>query len=199
VLYQLAQDPLVDAGHDAGILELSILSARLAYAMMCLTLCWGIFTSLGWVNRFTGRQAMRSSHMVLATLTLAFAGVHGISFTLLRNGGSSLFEVLIPFNPSVKIPVSMGILAFEGMLAAAVAVGLRRWMTYRRWLAVHRIAYLGFLLGIGHAWFQASASGSIDTLWLAGITLLVPAITLILLRLVPPKALATTGLVEDLR
>lgn len=199
MLSLLAQDPLVDAGYDAGIVEMSTFSAHLAYATMCLSLCWGAFTSMGWVNRFTGRQALKSSHMVFATLALAFAGVHGIAFTFLRNNPSNLFDLLVPFNSSVKIPVTMGILAFEGMLVAAVAVGLKRWMVYRKWLLLHRIAYPAFLLGVGHAFVQASASGSLATLWLIGITLLVPAVTLILLRMVPAKALATTGLLEDVR
>jgi hypothetical protein len=39
LLYLLAQGTADKAAHDAGIFEVSELSARLAYAMMCLTLC----------------------------------------------------------------------------------------------------------------------------------------------------------------
>ncbi|HEV2783568.1 MAG TPA: ferric reductase-like transmembrane domain-containing protein [Actinophytocola sp.] len=196
MLYQLAQGA-ADPGHDAGIRELAALSARLAYAMMCLTLCWGILTSLGWVNRITGRQAVRNGHMMLATLTLAFAGVHGVAFLLLRNNPWTLTQLLMPFHPGGQLRYTMGILAFEGMLAAAVAIGLKRWMTYRRWLGIHRLTYPAFMLGVGHAFLAAMANGSLATLWLAGITLLVPAVTLAIIRFVPAKALATTGLLED--
>ena len=33
---------LAAAGHDEGVRELSVLSARLAYCLMCLTLTWGV-------------------------------------------------------------------------------------------------------------------------------------------------------------
>lgn len=197
MLYQLAQDVAQDAGHDAGIWEMSQLSARLAYALMCLTLCWGVFTSMGLVNRLTGRQAVRSGHMVLATLTLAFAGVHGVGFLLLDTGAFTLVQVLVPFASGVKLQYTLGVLAFEGMLAAALAVGLRRFMTYRRWLGIHRLAYPAFLFGAGHAFVAAMINGSLAALWLIGITLLVPTIIIAVLRFMPAKALATTGLIED--
>jgi sulfoxide reductase heme-binding subunit YedZ len=196
VLYQLAQEA-VDPGHDAGIREMAQLSARLAYALMCLSLCWGVFTSMGWVNRLTGRQALRSSHMVLATLTLGFASTHFLAFLFLHNNPWTVVDVLVPFNGGGKLQHTMGILAFEGMLAAALAVGLRRFMTYRRWLGIHRLAYPAFMLGVGHAFFGAMANGTINALWLGGITLLIPAVTLAILRFMPARALATTGLIED--
>ena len=55
---------------------------------MCLTLCWGIFTATGWVRRLTGHQAIRSSHMVLATFTVATGFAHAIVFLLLREQGA---------------------------------------------------------------------------------------------------------------
>lgn len=184
-----------DAGHDSGVLEISTLSARLAYALMCLTLVWGVLTSTGWVSRLTGREALRSSHQTLATLTLAFAGVHGVSLTLLDSGAFGLADVLVPFTGSFRY--TMGILAFEGMLAAAIVVGLKRWMSYWRWMWIHRLAYPAFALGVLHAFFSALAAGSLSAVWVGGLTLLVPAATLMLLRLVPARTLAVAGLVED--
>jgi sulfoxide reductase heme-binding subunit YedZ len=197
VLFHLAADPLVDAGHDEGVLELAALSARAAYAMMCLTLTWGALTSMGWVNRFTGRQALRSGHMVLATLTLAFAGMHVVSFLMMRVQPFTVEDVLLPFNSGGKFRHTMGILAFEGMLASALVVGLRRWMTYWRWLWVHRLAYPAFAFGVGHSLLGAAARGDLEILWLGGITLLVPAATIAFVRFMPAKTLATTGLLED--
>ena len=197
MLFHLAADPVVDAGHDEGVLEMAVLSARLAYAMMCLTLVWGALTSMGWVNRVTGRQALRSGHLVLASLTLAFAGVHLVSFLMLRIEPFSLEDALVPFNSGGKFRHTMGILAFEGMLVAALGIGLRRWMSYWRWLWIHRLAYPAFGLGVGHSLLGASARGDLEILWLGGITLLVPAVTVAFVRFMPAKALTTTGLLED--
>lgn len=172
---------------------MSVLSARLAYALMCLTLTWGVLVSTGWFDRLTGRQAMRTSHQVFATLTLAFAFVHGVAFLVL-DSSLPLGRIIIPFTGPLRD--TFGTLAFEGMLAASIAVGLRKWTNYWRWLWIHRLAYPAFVLGVLHAFFQALARGTLSAVYLGGLTLLVPAVAVILLRIVPPKALEAAGLAE---
>jgi sulfoxide reductase heme-binding subunit YedZ len=196
VLHHLLAQPVGDIEHDAGVRELAQISARLAYAMMCLTLTWGVLTSMGWVTRLTGRQALRSAHLVLATSTLAFAGIHLLAFLLLRINPLRVTQVLNPFYTGAKISTTMAVLAFEGMLAVAVAAGLRRWMSYWRWLWIHRLAYPAFVLGVGHSLLGAMANGNLAVLWLGGITLLIPAVILAVVRFLPARALATAGLVE---
>jgi sulfoxide reductase heme-binding subunit YedZ len=181
-------------GHDAGVRELSVLSARLAYALMCLTLTWGVLVGTGWVDRLTGRHALRASHQVFATLTLAFAFVHGAAFLLL-DSPVSVAGLVIPFSGSFRD--TMGVLAFEGMLAASIAVGLKRWTTYWRWLWLHRLAYPAFALGVLHGFFESLAAGRLGAVYVGGLTLLVPAVTVAVLRFLPAKTLATAGLVED--
>ena len=181
-------------GHDAGVRELSVLSARLAYALMCLTLTWGVLVGTGWVDRLTGRHALRASHQIFATLTLAFAFVHGAAFLLL-DSPVSVAGLVIPFSGSFRD--TMGVLAFEGMLAASIAVGLKRWTTYWRWLWLHRLAYPAFALGVLHGFFESLAAGRLGAVYLGGLTLLVPAVTVAVLRFLPAKTLATAGLVED--
>lgn len=185
---------LAAASHDDGVRELSVLSARLAYALMCLSLTWGVLVSTGWFDRLTGRHALRGTHQVFATLTLAFAFVHGLSFLLLTTP-TPLGDLVIPFSGVLRD--TFGILAFEGMLTASIAVGLKRWTSYWRWLWLHRLAYPAFVLGVLHAFFQALASGSLAAVYLGGLTLLVPAVTVILLRLVPARTLEAAGLAED--
>lgn len=181
------------ASHDDGVRELSVLSARLAYALMCLTLTWGVLVSTGWFDRLTGRHALRASHQIFATVTLSFAFVHGVSFLVLDQP-LSFGGVFIPFTGPLRD--TFGTLAFEGMLAASIAVGLKRWTTYWRWLWIHRLAYPAFVLGVLHAFFQALARGTLSAVYLGGLTLLIPALAVVLLRLVPPKALEAAGLAE---
>ena len=185
---------LAAASHDDGVRELSVLSARLAYALMCMTLTWGVLVSTGWFDRLTGRHALRGTHQVFATLTLAFVFVHGVSFLVLDEA-RALADLIIPFRGVLRD--TFGILAFEGMLTAAVAVGLKRWTSYWRWLWLHRLAYPAFVLGVLHAFFQALAKGTLSTVYLGGLTLLVPAVTVMLLRLVPARTLEAAGLAED--
>jgi sulfoxide reductase heme-binding subunit YedZ len=184
---------LAAASHDDGVRDLSILSARLAYALMCVTLTWGVLVSTGWFDRLTGRQALRSSHQVFATLTLAFAFVHGVGFLVL-DASLPLGRIIIPFTGPLRD--TFGTLAFEGMLAASIAVGLKKWTTYWRWLWIHRLAYPAFILGVLHAFFQALARGTLSAVYLGGLTLLVPTVVVMLLRFMPPKVLEAAGLAE---
>lgn len=196
MLLHLAGDPLVDAGHDEALMNMAMLAAKVAYAMMCLTLTWGALTSMGLVNRFTGRQALRTGHSMLAALTLAFIAVHVASIMMLRFEPFTVEDAFLPFNNGGKFRHTMGILAFEGMLVAALGIGLRRWMSYWRWLWLHRLAYPAFAFGIGHALMGAAERGDLEVLWLAGIALAVPAVTVAFVRFLPAKALSTTGLLE---
>ncbi|HET9140515.1 hypothetical protein [Actinophytocola sp.] len=197
MLYQLAQGTAEKAAHDAGILEVSVLSARLAYAMMCLTLCWGALTSMGWVGRATGRQALRSGHIFLVALTLAFAAVHTSSMLLLELSPFTPAQLFIPFYGDNNLTYSLGILAMELLLTVLVATWLRRFITSARWLFLHRLAYPAFAFGVLHALLSAMAAGHMAVVWLGGISLLIPTLVVIAIRFMPAKALATTGLIED--
>ncbi|GGM71877.1 ferredoxin [Longimycelium tulufanense] len=179
--------------HDSGVRQMAALSARLAYVMMCLTLCWGVLTATGWVRRTTGRQALRSGHMVLATLTLAFGTLHAAAFTFLDEH-FSVVQLIIPFVGPTRH--AFGIIGLELMFAVAITVGMRKLMFYRNWLRIHQLAYPAVGLTVIHSWFGAAANGHLSLLWLAGLTLLVPTVTITILRFLPVETLARIGLVE---
>jgi sulfoxide reductase heme-binding subunit YedZ len=178
--------------HDIGIREIAALSARCAYVLMCLTLSWGVLTATGWVRRSTGHQAVRSGHMMLAVLTLATGLTHAAVFVLLREQSLSLAGVIVPFSGLFRH--TLGILGLELMLAITLTVALRHWMNYRRWLRFHQLAYLAIAMVVVHSWFGAIANGHLAVLWLGGVTVLVPAVTLTLLRVLPPRLLVRAGL-----
>lgn len=178
--------------HDIGVREVAALSARAAYVLMCLTLCWGILTATGWVRRLTGHQAIRGGHMMLAAFTLTTGLIHAAVFVLLREQALTAAEIIVPF--SGRFRHTLGILGLELMLAITVAVGLRRWMRYRNWLRFHQLAYLAVALVVVHSWFGAVANGHLALLWLGGITVLSPAVTLTALRFLPPRLLIRAGL-----
>jgi sulfoxide reductase heme-binding subunit YedZ len=197
VFLQLVAGQAGGADVDAGVLELGAVSGRLTYALMCLSLTWGVLVTAGWADRLTGRPALRSGHLVLSSMTLAFAFSHVISFLFLRAEIYTVVEAFLPFNGGVPLRTTMGILAFEGMLAASIAVGLRRWLSYRQWLGVHRLTYVAFGLGVVHAWFGAYNNGTLSGLWLLGITFLVPTLTVIMLRFLPARTLTGSGLFDE--
>jgi sulfoxide reductase heme-binding subunit YedZ len=196
-MLQLMAGQAGDADVDAGVLELGAVSGRLAFALMCLSLTWGVLVSAGWANRLTGRQALRSGHIVLSSLAMGFIFSHMISFLSLRAQLYSFVNVFIPFNGGVPLRVTMGILAFEAMVACSIAVGVRRWLSYRQWLGFHRLTYVAYALGVVHSFFGAYNSGTQAGVWLLGILFLVPTLTVAALRFMPARTLTSTGLFDE--
>lgn len=190
-LLWLAAAPSV---HDQGIRGIAALSARLSYALMCLTICWGVFTTTGWVRRISGREPLRCGHMILATLSLAFAGTHALAFLFLHDMVIGLLWITVPLVGGSMLRHSLGIVGFEVMLAIAITAGMRRWLAYRSWLRLHQFAYPAFGLTVLHSMLGATANGTASTLWLVGVTLFVPPLTLATLRFLPPRYLAKIGL-----
>jgi len=181
--------------HDIGVREVAALSARIAYVLMCLTLCWGIFTATGWIRRLTGLQAIRSSHIFLATFTVAAGITHAMVFMLLREQGLSFTGIVVPFSGQFRH--ALGILGLEIMIAIILATGLKNIINYRRWLRFHQLAYPAVAMTVVHSWFGAIANGHLGVTWLAGLTVLTPAITLTALRITPPDLLIRAGLLSS--
>lgn len=180
--------------HDIGVREVAALSARVAYVLMCFTLCWGILTATGWIRRLTGHQAIRSSHMVLATFTIAAGMTHAVVFMLLREQGLDLAGIAVPFGGTFRH--GLGILGLELMIAITLATSLKNLVNYRRWLRFHQLAYPAVALVVVHSWFGAIANGHLAVTWIGGLTVLTPAITLTALRLTPPNLLIRAGLLS---
>jgi len=180
--------------HDIGVREVAAFSARASYVLMCFTLCWGIFTATGWIRRLTGHQAIRSGHMILATLTVATGFTHAIVFLLLREQGLDIAGITIPFGGRFRH--GLGILGLELMIAITLATSLKNFVNYRRWLRFHQLAYPAVAMIVIHSWFGAIANGHLGVTWLAGLTVLTPAITLTALRLTPPNMLIKAGLLS---
>ena len=186
----------VPSPHDAGVRQVAALSARLAYVVMCATLSWGVLVSTGWVHRLTGRQATRNSHMVLATLTLAFGTMHVLAFLFLTDVNFTAVTLFVPLADGV-LRHTAGIIGFELMIAIALSVAVQRFFRYRRWLFLHRLAYPAVALLVVHSLFGAIANGHLEILWLGGLTFLVPTVVLAVLRFIPSRVLTDVGLVKE--
>lgn len=189
--------PLAQQSNDAGVRGVSALSARLAYAFTCLSLCWGVLTATGWVRNISGRSALRAGHLALAVLALSFGLAHAACFLFLSNGALSPAYLAVPLLPGSLARHALGIIGLELMLAVALTAAVRRFTSYRRWLWLHRLAYPAVGLIALHSLLGAIANGHLAVLWLGGITLLVPTATLAALRILPIAALERIGLVEE--
>lgn len=181
-------DLLAQAAAEPGVRAVAALSARFAYGLMCLTLCLGVMTVTGWGRHAVSRKAMRAAHLSLATLTIVFAVVHAVCFRFLPSGPMPLEHLLVP-----NVRHGLGVVSLYLMVAIALSACLHGWTAYRRWVWLHRTAYLAIPLGALHSLLGALANGHLSVLWLGGITLLVPAVTLAVLRALPARTLERLG------
>ncbi len=199
MLYPLVELPrlAMTTPHDAGVRQAAALSARLAYVLTCATLVWGVLVATGWLHRLTGRHATRSSHLVLATLAIAFGALHAAVFVFLTGATTfSVVDLTVPFADGL-VRHAAGIIGIEVMLAIALSMLVQRFVSYRRWLWLHRMAYPAVVLIVIHSFFGANANGHLEALWLAGLTVLTPTIVISVLRFIPAKVLVNAGLVEE--
>jgi methionine sulfoxide reductase heme-binding subunit len=180
---------------DEGLRSVAAISARLSYSLMCLTICWGVLTKTGWARRLGERKTLRSLHMVLATLTITFGMVHAMGFLFLNEGAFTFAQLVLPFGTFFRYAIA--IIGLELMIAIALTATMYRWTSYRRWQWVHRMAYLALPLLVVHSLLGAAANGHLSLVWLVGLTLLIPTVTLSILRFVPTRMLVQIGLVEE--
>ncbi|MEQ0563644.1 ferredoxin [Amycolatopsis sp. NEAU-NG30] len=180
--------------HDTGIAEAAALSGRLTYVCLCLALCWGVLAATGWVRRFSGQDALRTGHVVLAAFTLALGTLHGLTFLFLEDDEFGLAELLLPFYDGTPRH-ALGIVGLEVLVAVSVTAGVRHGAREGRWLRFHQAGYLAAGLLVAHAWLGAIASGHLAVVWLAGLTVTVPPVLLAALRVLPATLLARAGLV----
>ncbi|MEU4741813.1 ferredoxin [Actinosynnema sp. NPDC023658] len=188
---------LAVSDHDAGGWDVATLSGRAAYVAMCLSACWGVLTATGWVRAVTGRDALRVTHQALAAFALAMAVAHAVAHALPADGPLAAHQLVLPLVGGGEVRHALGVVGLELMLAAAVTAGLRGTVFRRDWVRLHRLAYVGVWLGAMHAWLGASANGHVAVVWMGGITVLTPAMTLAVLRFLPPPVLVRMGVVED--
>ncbi|HJQ48112.1 MAG TPA: hypothetical protein VJ870_17595 [Amycolatopsis sp.] len=185
----------LDSPHDAGVHDVAALSAHAAFVFLCLGLCWGIFTSTGWLHRLTGRQATRSSHLALVTLALAFATLHAAAFLLMRDARFGPVQLSVPFVTGGYV-VAAGVVSLELMLAITLAVVVRRLLSPRRWLWLHRLGYPAVALGVLHSFTGAFVDGHLQALWMFGLALAVPTALLAGLRFLPVRLLTGARVLE---
>lgn len=149
-------------------------SARSAYLFMCLTLAWGGFAATGWLNRITGRTAVRGTHLVFATFAIAFGLLHAASFLFLVDS-NELFNPLMLSVPPAEgslLRWAPGIIGLELMIAIAITALLQHRVNYRKWLRFHQLGYLAVGLAALHSWLGAIAVGLALSMVVAGLGVL---------------------------
>ena len=91
--------------------------------------------------------------MVLSIMALSFTTLHAMSHLFKKSNPMSPLRELVPFMS--EFHVTLGVIAFELMVVAAVSVWIQRRLAYHRWHVLHRIAYPAYILVIAHVLLSA--------------------------------------------
>lgn len=138
---------------DGSLKREAHVAGYIAYVLMFGTVVWGTLTTSGTVRRSVRRQTIYGTHMVLSIMALSSTALHAMSHLFKKSNPMSPLRELVPFMS--EFHVTLGVLAFELMVLAAVSVWIQRRLSYHRWHALHRIAYPAYILVIAHVLLSA--------------------------------------------
>jgi ferredoxin-NADP reductase/DMSO/TMAO reductase YedYZ heme-binding membrane subunit len=157
-------------------------SALIAWALMTLSVIWGILLSTRIMRRIDNPGWLRDLHSYLGGMTLIMVALHMVSLMLDEWLTFSLGNVLIPFNAEYKtLPVALGILAFYVLLAVQGSSLLINRLPRKFWKGVHYASYATLILVALHAGWTGTDVGS---LWykIVAITLIGGATAAVVVR-----------------
>lgn len=159
-------------------------SALIAWALMTLSVVWGILLSTRLLRKVDNPGWLADLHKYLGGMTLVLVGLHMVSLMLdgwLRFGVS---DVLVPFSTSFKsLPVALGILAFYILIAVQGSSLMMNWLPRKFWKGLHYASYGTLILVSFHAGFTGTDVGSWWYQTLA-VSLIVIALVSVLLRVI---------------
>jgi ferredoxin-NADP reductase/DMSO/TMAO reductase YedYZ heme-binding membrane subunit len=138
-------------------------SALIAWALMTLSVVWGILLSTRIMRRIDNPGWLRDLHSYLGGMTLIMVGLHMVTLMLDGYLRYSLADVLIPFSKDYRpVPVALGILAFYILLAVQGSSLLIARLPRKFWKAVHYASYATLILVSLHAgWASSKDAGSL--------------------------------------
>ena len=171
-------------------------SGIVAWALILLTIVWGLMLATKVLGRRPGPAWLLSLHRYLGALAVAFVGVHVGAILLDTYTNFGLTEVLVPFTGSWHpLAVAWGIVGMYLLAAIEITSLLRHKMSNRAWHAVHLLSYFLFAMATIHmltAGTDAKALIASSAAVLLGVAITFGAVALYLWRSDPgePRALA---------
>lgn len=166
---------------------LSRASAVIGWALMTLSVVWGILLSTRVMRQIDNPAWLQDLHRYFGGAAIVMVAVHMV--TLMLDGWLhlSLAEVLVPFTSHFEpLPLALGVTAFYLLVAVQGTSLLMRYLPRRFWKVVHYSSYASLILVSFHAAFSGTDVG---TSWyrIVSILLILLAMLAVLLRLVATK------------
>lgn len=145
-----------------------------AYLLLWLSNVWGIVMSSKFAKGFISAPFIYGMHEFLPALALVFTVLHSVILLGDSYINFNIFHLLIPFSsPYAPFWTGLGTISFYLLAAILMTSYLRKQVGQKMWRALHYVAYLCFVLALGHGIMAGSDSSSlmIQTMyWFTGLS-----------------------------
>jgi predicted ferric reductase len=172
---------------------LSRASGLVAFALVWLSMVWGLLITSRVARRWPGAFAAGDLHQHVSLLGLGFGLFHGLILLGDRYANYSLTQILIPFTTAAYRPLWVGIgqVGFYLLGIVALSFYLRPWLGNRSWRALHILSFGVYLMALVHGVTSGTDASVpwIQTLyWIsAGSVLFLTAYRVLVARFAPAQ------------
>lgn len=136
-------------------------SALIAWALMTMSVLWGILLSTRVMRRIDNPAWLQDLHRYLGGLTLFMVALHMVSLMLDGWLKFSLTETLVPFATDYKpLAVALGIISFYILVAVQGTSLIMNRLPRKFWKGLHYSSYVALLLVALHAGWSGTDVGS---------------------------------------
>lgn len=143
--------PTADTIPADSIYNFSHTFALMAYVLLVMSVAFGVLLSMRWVGRSVRRETLTNAHMVISIMAIAAMVVHATIFLIVPFWEIHLGNLVIPFiGGTDSLGVGFGVLGLEAVIVVALTILIQRMLGYRRWLVIHRLAYVA----LGLVWLH---------------------------------------------
>ncbi|GIV89060.1 MAG: hypothetical protein KatS3mg109_2009 [Pirellulaceae bacterium] len=178
-------------GEDAkAYWYLSRSSAVVAYALLWLSMVFGLLMTNRMARLWPGGPGAFDLHQHTSLLGLAFAIFHALILLGDRYISATLAEVLTPFGYVGYEPlwVGLGQLALYGMAVVGLSFYIKQWIGRTMWRLIHFLSFVIWILSLLHAVYSGSDLDILTGLyWLSGGSVLFLTIYRVLVSFQPTK------------
>ena len=161
-------------------------SGIIAWALLTLSVCWGLFISTKAVAKASSPAWLLDLHRYLGGLAVIFTGVHLVGLVADTYVTFGWTETFVPMASSWKPgPVAFGIVGFYLLLAIELTSLAMKRLPRRLWRWVHRTSFVLYFVATYHAitagtdsenqWFRVVALASINIVMFLTIVLILAA------------------------
>ena len=127
------------------------------FGLLTVSVCLGLALSMRLTSSRWPRFVTNDLHQYLAVLTASFLTVHVAGILLDPYAHISVLQSVIPFTTSWRpLPVSLGIIGFELMLAVWASSRVRARIGYQWWRRLHYATFAIFVGALLHGVYSGT-------------------------------------------